>query len=398
MSFVQDVLSHTESYESPNSFWRWNAYTAISAVLRDNVWRQFGDNKIYPNIYTLIVADSAVHRKGAPVKLCESLVKAVKNTKVISGRSSIQGILDELSRGETDKTTGKIMAGGSAIFCAGELSAGIVSDPEAIKILTDIYDFKDEYTSRLRGSGIFRIKNVCFSIMAASNEELLRDVYDSKALFGGLLGRTFLVKPNEFRKANSLFGISDTSEEMTKLVESLREISLLAGQFTFTSAAEKFYDDWYLPFRKSYEKKPDKSGIMGRIHTSVLKLAMIICVDQTKKLTVERCHMEEAISVCTALLPNYTSFIMSSGKSTISEVAAILIEDIWQSAAKALTKQEFLTKHFHQFDLDIVDKCVMTLAQAGLLTEGLDKNQIYFTVTPKCIEAFDLKEEGRTTK
>ncbi len=276
MSFVSDFINHTKDYESPSSFWKWSSYTAIAAVLRDNVWRQFGDSRIFPNIYTLTVADSAVHRKGAPVKLCEELVKRVKNTKVISGRSSIQGILDELSRGETDKITGKILAGGSALFCAGELSAGIVSDPEAIKILTDIYDFKDEYTSRLRGSGIFRIKNVCFSLMAASNEELLRDVYDAKALFGGLLGRTFLVKSNEFRKANSLFTISDTTSEITKLVESLKEISELRGQFTFTTAAEEFYDSWYKPFRKSYEKKSDKSGIMGRIHTSVLKIAMII--------------------------------------------------------------------------------------------------------------------------
>ena len=60
-----------------------------------------------------------------------------------------EGILDELARGETDKVTGRVTSGGSALFSASELSAGIVSDPEAVKILTDIYDFKDDYTSRL---------------------------------------------------------------------------------------------------------------------------------------------------------------------------------------------------------------------------------------------------------
>jgi len=130
--------------------------------------------------------DSAVSRKGAPIKLCEKLVKRAESTKIISGRASIQGILDELSRG---KPIRRLKGPGwrSALFCAEELSAGIVNDPEAIKILTDIYDFKDEYTSRLRGSGVFRIKNICFSMMAGSNEELLRGVYGSEAVMGVFL-------------------------------------------------------------------------------------------------------------------------------------------------------------------------------------------------------------------
>jgi hypothetical protein len=129
MTFVDLFMQHTRFYESPRSFWKWAAFTAIGAVLRDNCYRQLGDNKIYPNLYTLVLANSAVHRKGSPVKLCEELVKRTKSTKVISGRASIQGILDELARGETDKSTGKMLAGGSALFSAPELTAGIVNDP-----------------------------------------------------------------------------------------------------------------------------------------------------------------------------------------------------------------------------------------------------------------------------
>ena len=394
MTFVEHFLHHTAQYESPTSFWRWSAYTAIASVLRDNCFRTMGDHRVFPNIYTLLLAESAVQRKGHPVKICEELVKNVRNTKLISGRSSIQAILDELARGETDKTTGKITVGGSALFSASELSAGIVNDPEAVKILTDIYDFKDEYTSRLRGSGIFRIKNICFTMMAASNEELLRDLYDTKALYGGLLGRTFLIKPDEFRPANSLFAIRDTTVSFQQLVNKLGELSKLKGEFEIQSDAQKTYEDWYFPFRKSYENKSDKSGISGRIHTSVVKLAMILSVDQTKQLTICSCHMREAIDRCMSLIPNYQSFVMSSGKSTVSEVAAVLIEDIWISNNKMLTKQEFLLRHFYQFDLDVVDKCIDTLSQAGLLQQTVDprSNAVEIRLTARCVEKFGLKE------
>lgn len=392
LTFVDHFKEHTKHYESPSSFWQWSSYTAIAGALRDNCYRRMGDLKLYPNIYTLLLADSAVHRKGQPVQLCERLVKATNSTKVISGRSSIQGILDELSRGETDKATGKIHAGGSALFSAQELSAGIVGDPEAIKIMTDIYDFRDEYTSRLRGSGVFRIKNVCFSMMAASNAELLLDIYDTKALFGGLLGRTFLVKPDEFRPANSLFNIQDTSESYGQLLAKLGEISKLRGEFDITSEAQAVYDDWYKPFRKSYQNKADKSGIAGRIHTGIIKIAMILCVNQTLGLVVNAHHITEAIRVCTSLIPNYTSFVMSSGKAQVSDVAAQLIEDIWTSREKTLSKSEFLTRHFHQFDLEIVDKCVMTLVQAGLLNEVMSSNgtDMGYKITEKCIRVFGL--------
>jgi hypothetical protein len=391
MNFVELFLEHTQYYESPGSFWKWAAYTAIGAVLRDNCFRTLGDHRVYPNLYTLLLADSAVHRKGHPIKLCEELVKRAKSTKVISGRSSIQGILDELSRGETDKVTGKIISGGSALFSASELSAGIVNDPEAVKILTDIYDFKEEYTSRLRGSGVFRIKNICFSLIAASNEELLRDVYDGKAIFGGLLGRTFLVRPNEFRPANSLFAIQNQEESLKKLEEKLKEFAKLIGEFQITPGAEEAYNDWYVPFRRSYEHKSDRSGISGRIHTSVLKLAMILAVNHTNTLIIEKCHIIESVTLCVELLPNYQSFVMAGGKSTISEVAALLIESIWASRGKYITKSEFLGRFVHIFDADLLDKCISTLVQAELIKMKLEGMIEGYVVTDKCKMKFDLK-------
>lgn len=354
-----------------------------------------GDKYLFPNFYTLLVADSAVQRKGSPVDFCTTLLTKSKVTKVISGRASIQGILDELGRGETDKQTGAILGGGSALFSAPELSAGIVNDPEAVKILTDIYEFKEEYTSRLRGSGIFRIKNICLNMLGASNESLLIDVYDDKAKHGGLLGRTFLVKPDEFRPGNSLFNVRDTESSFTELVNKLGVIGKIKGEFLFGPAAQLAYDNWYLPFRKAYEHKVDKSGISGRIHTSVLKLAMILCIDKTGGLTIEESHIKEAITECVALLPNYQSLIMSTGKSTVADVATHLIEDIWRSPSGVMTKREFLAKHFYEFDLEIVDKCIATLDAAGLVTHMIAGNESVLGITKKCIESFGLKEEDK---
>lgn len=396
-NFIEHLLEHTKEYESSSAFWKWSGYTAVGAVLRDNCYRRVGEKKICANIYTLLLAPSAEHRKGSPVELCETLVEKTHTTKVISGRASIQGVLDELARGETDRTTGQLILGGSAIFSATELSAGIVNDPEAIKILTDIYEYKEEYTSRLRGTGVFRIKNNCLSMLAASNEDMLKDIYDATAIFGGLLGRTFLIKPDEWRPGNSLWEIPDQENSRQELVTKLAELARLRGEFTFSREAQGIYDEWYYPFREHNKTHPDRSGITGRFHTSILKIAMILCTIRTKSLQVLPSHIKEALETCLALLPNYQGFIMSGGKSTVSECAATLIEAIWTARGREISKQNFLSQNFQLYDLDLLDKTISTLLAADLLKLKIDMNFNLngvgekYILTEKCQERFNLK-------
>jgi hypothetical protein len=387
VSFLTNYLEHTKHYESPTSFWKWSAYAVIAGILRDNCYYTQGDEKLYPNIYVLLIADSAVQRKDRPVRMVERLAQKVNNTKVINGRSSIQGILDELAKGETDKKTGKILKGGSAIWIAPEMSAGIVSDPDAIKILTDIYSFREKYDSRLRTSANFSIKNICFSFMAASNEELLRDVYDIKATMGGLLGRTFLVAPNEFRPGNSLFNLK-IGDSLESLISELMEIAKIEGEFDFRADAQDTYNEWYLPFRQSYEKKSDRSGISGRIHTSVLKLAMILAISEEHELVIRKDHILRAVDECNELIPNYTKFVMSGGKSSLAEVATLLLSALNDIPEHTLGRKAILQKFWNVLDqgAETLDKVITTLEQGGMIQSIMEGDGISYKMTQKCID------------
>jgi hypothetical protein len=89
MDFIQQFIDYTAAYESPTDFFWWAAATGIGAILRDNCYIVLGDTKVYPNIYTLIIARPAM-RKAKPLNSIIELVKTVNNTKVIEGRTSIQ--------------------------------------------------------------------------------------------------------------------------------------------------------------------------------------------------------------------------------------------------------------------------------------------------------------------
>ena len=385
-TFIELLLNHTRDYESPTAFWKWSGYVSIAAILRNNVWLQDGDSKLYPNIYVLFLASSGA-RKGRPVQLSERMVKELHVTKTLSGRSSIQGIIDELAHTETDSKTGQMLKGGSAIWYAEELAAGIVQSEEAISILTDIYDGKTDFKSILRHSPRFKVEQIVFNTLLASNEEMLKNFYNHQATHGGLLARTFLITPaGEFRESNSLLKKVDKSIGYKRCVDSLSEISKLNGEIEFDETARNEYDPWYTKFRNSY-RSGDKGGIAGRMHTGVKKLAIILAANE-ESLIVRKRHIEEAIIECITLIPNYNEFIMASGKSTIADAGAILLTELQNKDDHCLDRRIVLRNHWQDIDAEILDKLAITLEQAGMIQSILSstENTIYYRLTSKALE------------
>src|SRR3990167_4237415 len=125
MNWLDEIVDQHAELESPQSFWKWSALAALSAVLKDSVWiDRAGVFKTYPNIYVMLHADSGL-KKGPPVNMAKQLVTLVGNTRIITGRASIQGILKELGTAQT-KPGGVVNAKSVAFICSSELSSSIV--------------------------------------------------------------------------------------------------------------------------------------------------------------------------------------------------------------------------------------------------------------------------------
>lgn len=386
-TFISSYLKHTSIYESPSSFWKWSAYASVAALLRDHCYLKQGDRLLFPNVYILFLAESGT-RKGPPVDLSETLISKIQITKVISGRASVQAILDELARAETDKTTGKVLKAGAAIFYAAEMAAGIVADPEALKILTDIYDYKtNPYKSRLRTGPCFNLDRIVFSMLAASNEAMLKGLFGIAEIQGGFLARIFLVTPNEQRPPNSLMRLDpeERRASLIKVYEHFQQIAKLKGEFKLEEDAVVEYEQWYYNFKLSYQTKKEVSGIIGRIHTHVIKLAMILAANECS-LNVTKGHMELAINECLALLPNYSVFTMSNGKTEQSQAGGLILTELLNAKMYTMSRKELLRKHWQSIDAELLDKLIITLDQASMLQQIQTKDGLLVRLTPTCLE------------
>lgn len=387
-NFVELSIEYTKNYESPTSFWRWSAYATIAAILRDNVYLKHELGKEYVNTFIILLADSAESRKGAPFKLISDLLNEVKSTKVIEGRNSIQYVLERLAIDVGDKTTGIAIKGGSGICLAEELAAFFVNDPALSEILCNIYDFKATHEIGLKG-GASTVKNLCFSLFAASNETFLREVYNIKATYGGLLRRTFIVSADETRPPRSMFELSKMeSGDRLGLVSSLKSIRSLRGAIQFTEEAQTEYDSWYKPLYNSYKKKPDRTGFTQGIHTLVLKLATIIAASKLS-LELKKEDVEEAIERVTVLKPNYEKFAMSSGKTNFAEIGGVILNDLYKAQDHELQRKIILRNHWNDIMAEDLDKLATTLEQAGMLEMSMNGTGVKYKLTKQALEYFE---------
>lgn len=387
--FITSYKKHTSIYESPSSFWKWSAYGTIASVMRDKCYIRSGDSFLYPNVYLLIIAESSGQRKNRPIELSQTLVNSIDGIKTISGRSSVQALLDELARGETDPKTGKVLKSNSATFYAPELSAGIVNDPEGMKILTDIYDYKtNPYKNRLRTGPSFDLQKIVFSMISGSNEEMLKTLFDISVIKGGFLARTFLVVPDEFRPSNSLLRVDHEALKKSKgeVISHLTAVNSIGGEFNLQADAIDEFEKWYNPFRQAYKAKKESSGIIGRIHTHILKLSMILAANELSK-SITKAHIECAIQECLLLIPNYSIFTMNSSKSDLAQAGAFIIQDLLESPDYTGSRKDILRAHWMDgVDNEMMDKVASTLESAGMIQQVLSKNEMYFRLTKIAID------------
>jgi hypothetical protein len=420
-NWLGEFVDQHKELESPPSFWRWAAISAMSAVLKDQVWLNRQIYNLYPNIYCMLHAESGL-KKGPPISAARQLVKSVNNTRIISGRSSIQGILKDLGTAYT-QPGGKIVNKSVAFICSSELSSSIVDDKVATKILTDLYDRQynvGEWKSLLKME-TFELKDPTITMLTATNEAMSEDFFTRSAIQGGYFARTFIVYEKESKVINSLmYPLKHTPNYITSAVY-LKEIAKLSGPFEPTAVLEQcglykykrmkhgreiwfnevglLYDNWYENFReviKTIDK--DETGTLNRFGDSVLKVAMLLSLAREPKLQLSVEAMDEAIRECEKLLGNVRKTTM--GKHGISQSAllkTLIIMELLNRDNHQVSRTMLMKKMWQHYESSQeFDDMLASFDAAGMITTSSVGNQILYTMPANQVEELKVYMQGKT--
>lgn len=401
MNFIEAFLDYTKEFESPTSFWQWSAVAMLSATMRDNVQLKWGKMTIYPNLYIMLLADSGACRKGMPIIMANKFLSEVDNTKLIVGRSSIQGVIQELANVETTKMGPIVKKGACGFQLAEEYAASFVGDPAVVQILTDIYDYKERYPVRLRDS-VTELKNVCFGFFVATNSTMLQQLYDNNAIEGGLVGRIFIINERKRRQKNSMVrAAKDTGEAKIKLIEHLKVLSKIKGEALYEESAIDLYDEWYNSFDDD-EDHHDKTGFIWRVHTGVAKLSLCLAAAEdtihSGSIIVKRKHVEEAISLAFKVKQNQNLLSLNQGHNPMAQQIAILFKALGSAEGYQLSRRDLMKKHWCDFDHLTLDNIITTLEAGGVIRTTSVLGEVGYQLTEKTIRELFKNETQQETK
>jgi hypothetical protein len=416
MNWLTQISEQHQELESPKSFWYWSAIAAISAVMKDQVWLNRQIYNLYPNIYVMLHAESGL-KKGPPISMARQLVKPVNNTRIISGRSSIQGILKDLGTAYT-QPGGKIMNKSVAFICSSELSSSIVEDRVATKILTDLYDRQynvGEWRSLLKME-TFELKDPTITMLTATNEAMSEDFFTRSAIQGGYFARTFIIYEKEGNAVNSLVFPLSNPPNYKLSSDYLKELAKLVGEFepfaqndksdackfkkrkfgrdVYFSEVGIMYDDWYEDFmdRMKVSEYRDQTGTMNRFGDSVLKVAMLLALAEHPKLVITPEAMTTAIVECEKLLGNVRKTTMGKeGSSTNVQLKTMIIMELLNREDHRVSRVWLMKKYWAHYDnATVFDDMMVAFDASGLIKTESIGNQIIYVMPEAQVK--ELKE------
>lgn len=408
MSFLNDILASALDLETPQGFWYWGGLATISAVVKDNIWLPRGGTyyNLYPNIYVMFHAESGL-KKGPPINLAKDLVKRVNNTRIISGRSSIQGILKDLGTAYS-QPGGKVVTKSVAFIVSSELSSSIVEDKAAATILTDLYDrnYNEGDWRSLLKMEVFTLKDPTITMLTATNEAHSEDFFSRRDIQGGYFARTFIIYETEENAINSLIFPLNKPFNRDELVSYLKQLSALSGPFKplgalepseeynievnennqirYTNKPGKIYNDWYMNFKASVKKYAikDPTGTLNRFGDSVLKVAMLLALSEKPELEIRESNIIEAIDHCERLIGAARKTTLGKeGRSEWAAAKAMVINELVERSNHMITRTQLLKKFLMHFDADNWDDIIFpSLNGAGIITLETDANVILYVM------------------
>lgn len=375
-SWIEDLLVENESVETPLSYIYWSLMFCISsAAANAYTLRTLKGNLLYyPNIYIILMGESGLG-KGYPVNLAKRLLQEASITRVIAGRSSIQAIIKEGATTRSAPGKAPIIDSRMAIV-NGELSTAVIQDPNALTILTDLYDaaYNKEWVNLLKGDGAEKLKNPYVTCLFGTSPSHFYDSVPQANIEGGYIGRNLIVY-EEYR-AKNLDLLDDEAESHNddkfmnivapKYVPHLQKIAAQKNiRLIPSEGARKVFNSWRHQWRAEQGKYNDKTGFVNRVPDHVLKVAMCLSLARYNNddAIISESDISESISKVTALIYASAKAAEAGGLDPLAAQTRQVVDALIAAPDNVLTRQAVLVRGYGNYDSTTLDKIIDTLME-----------------------------------
>lgn len=389
----KQIYSHTT--EAPDCFLYASLLTGIGALLGRRVYVVYGaGSKLYPNIYGVIIGETAKVKKTTAVNTFKGIYSRVDpNTLFSAGISTTQGLIELLrlpSEAEVSEYTEnesledtppqKIMIfsrlqetgrlsyeGMRLLYFEREFSKMLKKvekeySSDFIETITDAFDMPSELDNHSLSNPL-RARNPSLSILSSTTQGKIQRRLKVEEIEGGFANRFMYFIGN--RKPplpmppepnDSMIG-----EFIIKLHEQIEKWD--NQQFTLTEEAEEIWNDFYSELY--YEEYGDiLDDILGRIDVHTLKIALIYAALENEVPVITANQMKAAIDIGYYLKEAVIELFSSYGMSELAKDEEKILSVI-KSSKSGITKTKINSEV--GFSYSKIGRILSTLEREGII-------------------------------
>lgn len=276
-SFIYEYLKYCDNMETAEDFDFWGAIWIISLLTKRNIKINRPSNKLYPNFYITLIADSGVARKSTAINTAKKILYDIigndDEINLLTSTTSARKLSYVLTR--TSEESNKCIIG---INCPEFIT--FYKNKNVIECFTDFYDCPDErkgYGSITNGE--INIHNIFVSSFSASTSNYYFKAITKEEVEGGFTSRNIII-PAEKGKRKIAWGeeydttkLIATGKKLAKFISKITEIGL-------SISAIQRYSGWYVRRKQSTDLYT--RTFESREQDFVLKLAAILALNEHK--------------------------------------------------------------------------------------------------------------------
>lgn len=337
---------------------------------------------MHPNMFTVLVGRAGLG-KGAAMGPITSIMEETGAINLLSDRLTMEYILERLSKGFPQTGTnaaGQITVGleTSATIVSPELSILITASLATLPILSDLWDSRERdfhYGTRHKGEVV--IKSPCVSILGASTPEWLISSIPSNAIGGGFTRRVNFVYGRA--KSKSLPWPSlNHSNIRASLIEDLRSIGQLRGEFKFSPDAMPIFEKLYA------ESEPDEyddeatSAYKTSQWAHATKLAMVLSASRGDSMEISRADLISAVMRCDEISKDVPMVFRAVGESDLASAADRVMRFI--ELKGYATKEEIIRVNWRHISSEDLERVLAAFCEGNLLTESQQGGKRVFKI------------------
>jgi hypothetical protein len=235
--------------------------------------------------------------------------------------------------------------------------------------LCELYNCGDRFKYRTIKRGEQRLKNVWFSFCGATTVEGVQEAFSQGMIDGGLAARMLFIYSDKRGRAVAIPPNQEqTIQDLAHRLQGIRDT--IHGQVEWANDSSMY---WFKnDYDSAYEshpllKVPSARGYMQRRGDTMLKLAVILAIDDSGELKVRQCDLERAKDILEtdieAFLPSVFEEIGANPQGVKLAKVERLIRDHGE-----IDRSSLLRRISRTINAEELSRIVNTLNSSGMVT------------------------------